>query len=72
MEQEFLTIKEAAVVFACHPNTIRRAIRLGYIVTIRVGKGPRSPYRISRKSIDDIHELIISQHRLKADRSQIK
>jgi excisionase family DNA binding protein len=59
MQCEFLTIKEVAVIFGCHQNTIRRAIRLGFITGIRVGNGKKSPYRISRKLIDEIHVSII-------------
>jgi hypothetical protein len=59
MNPEFLTIKEVAVIFSCHQNTIRRALRLGFLIGIRVGKGKKSPYRISRKSIDMIHEETI-------------
>jgi excisionase family DNA binding protein len=61
MECEFLTIKEVAVIFSCHPNTIRRAVRLGYLIAIRVGNGSKSPYRISRRSLDAIHTSIISE-----------
>ncbi len=56
---EFVTIKEAAVIFSVHPITIRRAIIKGFLIAIRIGNGPRSPYRISRKSIEAIHESII-------------
>ncbi len=56
---EFLTIKESAVIFSVHPITIRRAIKKGFLIAIRIGNGPRSPYRISRKSIEAIHESII-------------
>jgi excisionase family DNA binding protein len=59
IQSEFVTIKEAAVIFSVHAITIRRAIHKGFLVAIRVGNGPRSPYRISRKSIDKIHESII-------------
>jgi excisionase family DNA binding protein len=58
---EFLTIKETAVIFSVHQSTIRRAIKRGFLVAIRVGNGPRSPYRISRKSIESIHESIIKK-----------
>jgi excisionase family DNA binding protein len=58
---EFLTIKEAAVIFSVHPITIRRAIHKGFLIAIRVGNGSRSPYRISRKSIEAIHESIIKK-----------
>ena len=66
MDAEFLTLKETAVVFSCHVNTIRRAIRLGFLVGIRVGNGKKSPYRISRKSIDLIHESLIKSLASKA------
>lgn len=56
MESEFLTIKETAVIFSVHPITIRRAVHKGFLIAIRVGNGPRSPYRISRKSIEAIHQ----------------
>lgn len=68
MDSEFLTIKEVAVVFSCHPNTIRRAVRLGFLVAIRVGNGPKSPYRISKRSLDAIHSSIISELAKKAQK----
>lgn len=60
-EHEFLTIKEVAVIFAVHHSTIRRAIKKGFIIAIRIGDGKRSPYRVSRKSLDAIHTSIIIQ-----------
>lgn len=66
MEREFLSIKEVAVIFSVHEVTIRRAIRKGFIIAVRVGDGKRSPYRISRKSIEEIHKSIIFQHQMKA------
>ena len=65
MEPEFISIKEAAVVFSVNEVTIRRAIQKGFIIAIRIGDGKKSPYRISKRSINDIHELIITQHRQK-------
>jgi hypothetical protein len=62
MAQEFLSIKETAVIFGVNEVTIRRAIRMGFIVAIRIGNSKRSPYRISRKSIDAIHSSIILMH----------
>lgn len=58
---EFLTIKEAACIFSVHPNTIRRAIKRGFIVAIRIGEGKKSPYRISRKEIDAIHNSVLKE-----------
>ena len=57
--QEFLSIKEVAAIFAVHEVTIRRALKKGFLVAIRIGNGKRSPYRISRKSIEEIHNEII-------------
>ena len=59
MEQEFYSIKETAVIFAVHEITIRRAIKKGFLIAVRIGEGRRSPYRISKKSIDAIHSSII-------------
>lgn len=59
MESEFYTIKETAVIFSVHQNTIRRAIKKGFLVAIRIGNGPKSPYRISKKEIEAIHVSII-------------
>ncbi len=61
MQPEFLTIKEVAVIFSVHPHTIRRAIKEGFLIAIRIGKGDKSPYRISRKSIEAIHGSIIME-----------
>jgi excisionase family DNA binding protein len=59
MEAEFYTIKETAVIFGVHQNTIRRAIRLGHLIAIRVGAGKKSPYRVSKREIESIHNSII-------------
>ncbi len=56
---EFYTIKETAVIFGVHQNTIRRALKKGFLVAIRIGNGPKSPYRISKKEIEAIHDSII-------------
>lgn len=59
MDSEFLSIKETATVFGVHENTIRRAVKKGFLVAIRIGAGPKSPYRISKKEIEAIHTSII-------------
>jgi len=56
---EFLTIKEVAIIFSVHPNTIRQAIKKGWLIAIRLSNKKRSPYRISRKEIDLIHNKSI-------------
>jgi excisionase family DNA binding protein len=59
MDKEFLSVKETAVVFGVHENTIRKALKKGFLIGIRVGDGQKSPYRISRKEIEAIHSSII-------------
>lgn len=66
MQSEFLSIKETAVIFGVHESTIRRAIKRGFLSVIRIGNGPKSPYRISKKSIDAIHSSIIKDFANKA------
>lgn len=61
LHSEFLTIKETAAIFSVHHTTIRRAIKKGFLIAIRIGNGPRSPYRISRKEIDAIHHSVINE-----------
>ncbi len=61
IEQEFLSIKELATIFGCHHTTIRRAIKKGFIIALRLGDAKRSPYRISKKSIDEIHISVIRE-----------
>lgn len=62
MEPEFYSIKETAVIFGVNEVTIRRAIKMGFIIAIRIGNSKKSPYRISRKSIEAIHASIILKH----------
>jgi excisionase family DNA binding protein len=66
IEPEFYSIKEAAVIFSVHENTIRKAIRMGFIVAIRIGNCKKSPYRISKKTIDKIHIAMIQELSKKA------
>ncbi len=65
MDAEFLSVKETAVIFGVHENTIRRALKKGFLVGIRVGDGQKSPYRISRKEIEAIHLSIIKDLAMK-------
>jgi hypothetical protein len=68
MQPEFLSIKETAVIFAVHENTIRKAIRMGFIVAIRIGNCKKSPYRISKKTIEKIHIAMIQELAKKASK----
>jgi excisionase family DNA binding protein len=58
MQAEFFSIKEVAVIFSVNEATIRRAIKKGWIIAIKIGDGKRSPYRISKKSIENIHNSL--------------
>jgi excisionase family DNA binding protein len=66
MEKEFYTINETAIIFGVHANTIRRAVKKGFLIAIRIGLGKKSPYRISRKEIEAIHNSIIKDLATKA------
>jgi len=61
MEKEFLSINETCEVFGIHKNTLYVWIKKGFIVALRIGNKPKSPFRISRKSIQKIHESIIQE-----------
>lgn len=66
MNCEFYSIKETAIIFGVHQNTIRRAIKKGFLIAIRIGNGKKSPYRISKKEIEAIHQSIIKDLSKKA------
>lgn len=68
MDSEFYSIKEAAIIFGVHPNTIYRAVKRGFLIAIRIGLSPKSPYRISKKSIEAIHISIIKDLAHKAQK----
>jgi len=57
MDSEFYSIKEAAIIFGVHQNTIRRALKKGFLIAIRIGIG---------KSIEAIHSSIIKDLASKA------
>lgn len=59
MQTEFYSIKETAVIFSVHVNTIRRAIKKGHLIAIRIGNNKKSHYRISKKEIEAIHHSMI-------------
>lgn len=61
MEKEFLSILETAQIFGVSKDTIYNALSKGFLIAIRIGDAKKSPYRISRKSIEKIHESIIKE-----------
>ena len=65
MEKEFLSVVEISKIFSIHKNTVYEWIRKGFIVSIRIGNKPKSPYRISRKAIEEIHNSILKEMALK-------
>lgn len=55
---DFYTIKEFADKLHVHPNTIRKAIKTGYINALRTGSGEKARYRIPHT---EIHNLALIQ-----------
>jgi len=60
---EFLSIKEFAILLNVHSNTIRRAVKSGRINAFKVGYGKKAIYRIARAEINriaifDLEEMI--------------
>lgn len=51
-EEDFLSIKEFAVLLKLHPNTIRRHIKKGRIVAFRIDPRYKGTYRIPRTEIN--------------------
>jgi excisionase family DNA binding protein len=64
MHSEFYSVKEIASIFSVHESTIRRAILKGFIPFIRTGKGKKSPYRISKKFVEEIHKSSLANFKL--------
>lgn len=64
---DFLSIKEFAALIGVHSDTVRRSIKRGRIVAIKVGGGKRSIYRIpksetQRLALCDLEEIIEKWH----------
>lgn len=54
---DFYSIKEFASKLHVHPNTIRKAIKIGYINALRTGNGKKSSYRIPNTEIQKLAML---------------
>ncbi len=50
-DQEFYSIKEFARKLRVHPNTIRKAVKVGYINAFRTGISEKSSYKIPHSEI---------------------
>lgn len=52
MDEDFLSIKEYALLIRVHPNTVRRSIKNGHCKAFRTGRGCKAVYRIPRTEIN--------------------
>lgn len=59
--EEFLSIKEFALLLKVHSNTIRRAIKKGRISAFKVGSGKKAIYRICKSEINRIALLDLEE-----------
>ena len=48
-EKQVYTLKEAAELLTCHPETLRRAIKRGALKAVKIGRD----YRISRAELTE-------------------
>jgi excisionase family DNA binding protein len=53
IQKEFHSINEVAKRLSCSPRTIRNLILSGVLKAIKIGTGPRAPYRIHESHIED-------------------
>jgi excisionase family DNA binding protein len=51
-DEQLLTIPEAAARLRQTPGTIRRKIREGQLPALRLGTGPRAPFRIDALELE--------------------
>jgi excisionase family DNA binding protein len=51
--KEFYSIDEVAERMCCSHRIIRRLILTGQLKAVRLGNGPRAPYRIHESHLDD-------------------
>lgn len=54
LEKNYYTVEEFAELFDMTPLTIRRSIKSGRILAIRVGSSKKSAYRIPRSQIEKL------------------
>jgi excisionase family DNA binding protein len=54
MKKETYTVKEAAEILSCNPETVRRAIRANELKAARLG----SDYRISKRDLDTYYRAL--------------
>lgn len=58
-EPEYLTIREAAVLLRCCPDTVRAGIRRGELSAVRIGRTVRLPRaRLAGRAVDNAASVL--------------
>jgi excisionase family DNA binding protein len=63
IEEQFMSVKEFALLMGIHYNTVLRSIKKGRLSAVRIGYGKKATYRICRSEIHriafcDLQEMV--------------
>jgi len=62
LTKSFYSVQEFSEIFCVHPHTIRAAIKAGRLNALRIGRSPRSAFKIPHSEIDRIMEISFEEN----------